>query len=125
MKTYRFVSLFAMLSVMAIATHAADVTTVVNAKIAFGGEELLDRTALANLEVVAYVDGQKYGEPVRAQQVLTPVANISYYPVSLTLDETNVGKSIEMHLIVADRTEYDWAANTVFSNICEIRKYIF
>jgi len=115
MKTYRIVFLFAALSAMASAAYAADVTTVVNAQISIGGSVMSDRGINGHLQVVAYVDGEQCGDWSTMEMAPNPEAVFIYYPVTFTIDESKVGKPIDMHVKVAERSaDSDWSSGTPF-----------
>ena len=114
MKTYRFVFLLAIMSVMSIMTHASNVTTVVNAQIYLDGEKISDRyirSVYNNLKVVAYVDGKECGRQETPELVPALTVSVFFFPVSVTIDEANLGKPIEMHVIVnAPENDGSWTS---------------
>jgi uncharacterized protein YjdB len=120
MKTYRFVFLLAIMSVMSIMTHASNVTTVVNAQIYLDGEKISDRyirSVYNNLKVVAYVDGKECGRQETPELVPALTFSVFYFPVSVTTDEANLGKPIEMHVIVnAPENDGSWSS-TAFAKV--------
>ena len=120
MKTYRFVFLLAIMSVLSILTHASNVTTVVNAQIYLDGEKISDRyirSVYNNLKVVAYVDGKECGRQETPELVPALTFSVFYFPVSVTTDEANLGKPIEMHVIVnAPENDGSWSS-TAFAKV--------
>ena len=104
MKTCRFVFLFIIMGIMALISHAADVKTIVNAQVSVYGQNLSPRyesVVYRNLKVVAYVDGKECGRQEECTVFYTPQqTRIIYFPISVVTSEANIGKTIEMHLIV-------------------------
>ena len=104
MKTCRFVFLFIIMGIMALISHAADVKTIVNAQVSVYGQNLSPRyesVVYRNLKVVAYVDGKECGRQEECTVFYTPKqTRIIYFPISVVTSEANIGKTIEMHLIV-------------------------
>ena len=131
MKTYRFVFLFAILSVLSLIARAADVTTVINAQININGEviswEPRERSNLlyGSFTVVAYVDGVECGRSTYsdANDGNPDYPPSYYYPVIVTTDAANIGKTIEMHLIVTapddSDDEYGFWYGSDFANISD------
>ncbi|MBR5728671.1 MAG: Ig domain-containing protein, partial [Prevotella sp.] len=129
MKTYRFVFLFAMLSVLPFTARAADVTTVINAQININGEviswEPRERSNLlyGSFTVVAYVNGVECGASSYsdANEGNPDYPPSYYYPVIVTTDAANIGKTIEMHLVVTapdeSDDEYGFWYGSEFANI--------
>ena len=120
MKTYRFVFLSAMLSLLSVVSHASDVTTLVNAQIYLDGEKISERyirSVYYNLKVVAYVDGKECGRQESPELVASQTKTVFFFPVSVVTEESNLGMPIEMHVIVtAPENDGSWTS-TAFAKV--------